>query len=873
MGMWKRTFVLAPLLGLALLIAGSAVAQPSAAAGGSDQFGVDFVNPPGDVASNARYGQATSLGVGWDRFPFYWNQMQPDQSGPIDFSATDAIVNADLAHGFQIDGVLVGAPSWAVTNNQLNLDAWSNFVSQMVTHYRGQVHVWEMWNEPDLLDSQGQGVYWTWGVPAYYQLLKTGYLAVKQADPTATVVLGGLAFPYNNQDFFPQLLKQMAQDPTAAANHGYFDVLAFHSYDRVMRMYELPLGYFGSPSFAGFRPLLRQYGLDPPIWVNELGVPIWDYGSGQDAPGRATQDEQASYFTESIADGLAAGVQKMFAFQLYDDGAGAVDPRTNLPAEYFGLIANNGVPRPAMSAFQEAVHLFAGARDVTHLTVRRGADYQNHKGLEIVTLYGTPAGKVTVAWNDDPGAPVSVGIPTSDSSATVLDKFGQAIGQVTANGGIENVSLDGATNNNNFDCYTPQGCDPNDYIIGGNPVILVEKDATVPSVAFDPLPFDSVAPIQLSWHATGTPPAGATYDIQYRDAADGVWHDWLTNTTATSGLFGDGAMQLKGGHTYEFRARMQNSSGAVVGGDYRPRPLASTVVIGGNVIRPPGANDARIEIVWPHGNLPVTKATQVNVTAAIFGHGILTSVNPNWNGTVQLWRSLNNGVEELVGTGTKRIVQAGSLNYPVWDFNDVDVAAAQNPQNKYYFRVAVAGTGYNGMIWTHGADARTYFPHQDVPTAVLTNAPQAVDAKIEIVWPHDNLPVAKATQVNVGVDLFAHGTLESVPTNDAPTVQLYRSINNGPLEEVAVGDPVLQTANGLTYPVWQFNNIDVSAARDPQNHVSFWVNVVGVQSYSNVWTHGSDARSYFPKQDVPTAVAPAATPTTTIPSTSGSNGH
>ena len=209
-----------------------------------------------------------------------------------------------------------------------------------------------------------------------------------------------------------------------------------------------------------------------------------------------------------------------------------------------------------------------------------------------------------------------------------------------------------------------------------------------------------------------------------------------------------------------------------------------------------------------------------------------------------------------MGTGTKRIAQAGSLKYPVWDFNDIDVAAAQNSQNKYYFRVAVAGRGYNGMIWTHGADARTYFPHQDIPTSVLTKAPKAVDAKIEIVWPHDNLPVAKATQVNVGVDLFAHGTLESVPTNDAPTVQLYRSINNGPLEEVAVGDPVLQTTNGLTYPVWQFNNIDVSAARDPQNHVSFWVDVVGVQSYSNVWTHGSDARSYFPKQDVPTAVAP-----------------
>ena len=34
-------------------------------------------------------------------------------------------------------------------------------------------------------------------------------------------------------------------DPTAATNHGYFDVLAFHSYDEVVRMYQLPLGYLG----------------------------------------------------------------------------------------------------------------------------------------------------------------------------------------------------------------------------------------------------------------------------------------------------------------------------------------------------------------------------------------------------------------------------------------------------------------------------------------------------------------------------------------------------------------------------------------------------------------------------------------------------
>ena len=828
----------------------------AAAAGGNSRFGVDFVSAPGTVADTQRFSQATGLGIGWDRFPFYWSSLQPTRGGPIDFSQSDAVVNADVAHGLNIDGILVGAPSWATTNGEIDLDAWSSFVSQVVTHYKGQIHAWEMWNEPDLLNAQGQGQYWTWGVPAYYQLLKYGYLAAKAADPSVTVILGGLSFPYNDQDFFPQLVDQIAADPTAAANHGYFDVLAFHSYDRVARMYELPLGYNGAPSFAGFRPLLQKIGLNPPIWVNELGVPIWDYGTGQEAPGRATQSEQANYLVESIADGMAAGVDKFFAFQLYDDGAGAVDPRSGSPAEYFGLVANDGTPRPALTTYQNTINLSSGVQAATHLTERRGAKFQNHKGVEIVTLYGTNSGRVTIAWNDDPGPPVSVGIPTGQTSAALLDPYGHTIGQMPASSGVYTVTLPGATNNNNFDCYTPNGCNPNDYIIGGTPVILVENDPNVPAVVFNPLRFDSVAPIAVSWHPTGALPSGATYDVQYRDAVDGVWHDWLSGTSQTSALFGDGGMQLQSGDTYEFRIRAHDANGNLIGGDYSNRALAATVVIGGNVLKPGASTDAKIEIVWPHGSLPVSQTTQVNVGADLFQHGSTVSASPSYTGTVQLWRSLNNGVEELVKTGTERLASAVTFNYPVWDFNDVDVSAARDPQNKYYFRVGVAGQNVNSTIWSHGADARTYFPKQDTPTGVLSTDPITVDAKIEIVWPHGNAPVAQANLANLGVDLFGHGTLQSVPITYTKTVRLYAAINNSPLQLVAVGDRVPQTQNGLTYPTWQFNNVDVSAAKDPNNRIYFRVEVVGATSYSNVWTHGVDARTYFPKQDVPSGVAP-----------------
>src|SRR5213075_1316586 len=97
----------------------------------------------------------------------YWSSMQSSRDGAIDFTASDATVNADLAHGLGVQAILVGAPAWATANDSVDFDAWSSFVSQTVAHYHGQVQAWELWNEPDMLDGQGKGVFWTWGPAAY----------------------------------------------------------------------------------------------------------------------------------------------------------------------------------------------------------------------------------------------------------------------------------------------------------------------------------------------------------------------------------------------------------------------------------------------------------------------------------------------------------------------------------------------------------------------------------------------------------------------------------------------------------------------------------------------------------------------------------
>ncbi|MBI4299929.1 MAG: hypothetical protein HY677_02245 [Chloroflexi bacterium] len=306
---------------------------------------------------------------------------------------------------------------------------------------------------------------------------------------------------------------------------------------------------------------------------------------------------------------------------------------------------------------------------------------------------------------------------------------------------------------------------------------------------------------------------------------------------------GDLALQKTDGAAIPFEKQGESISFSPEGGQiYQLR-------IGSRAVNP------RIEIVWPQDGKPVAEAKLANISGYLFYNGKGAVICQDQSPNVRLWRALNNGVEEEVAVGKRRSVSAQGLAFSAWDFDGVDVSAARDPRNKYYFRLSVDGLPGHGNIWSHGDDARTYLPAPDVPAGIAPAAPQQVDGRIEIVWPHDNLPVDKATKANVSTYLFQRGTLQSVPADWSPTVRLWRALNSGQEEEVAVGRKVMKKAGDVSFPAWEFDNIDVSAAANPVNKYYFRVTVDGIDSHSNIWSHGADARTYFPNKDVPTGVA------------------
>ncbi len=292
----------------------------------------------------------------------------------------------------------------------------------------------------------------------------------------------------------------------------------------------------------------------------------------------------------------------------------------------------------------------------------------------------------------------------------------------------------------------------------------------------------------------------------------------------------------------------------------------------------PLAVDAKIEIVFPHdarGNVSrVAEAPLVNLEVFLFERGTLNPVPCDLPNTVRL-RWTRNGVlptgqseqtpaHDLPGfpasqTGQRTIRTVGDKVFPSWVFNDVPIGfptpGADLALSKTFFFVEVDGADTRSNVWSHSADPRTFFPSQFNPPGVATTAPSVVDGMVQVVFPHSRSgaiqPVSDAPLANIAVEVFTHPMGPSVPLGFNKRVRLLQALNDGFLNPVANSQVLSRTVGTLTFPRWEFNDVDVSAANTPGNKYFFAVKVEGAETHTIIWAHGAEARTIFPQVDVP----------------------
>ena len=66
-----------------------------------------------------------------------------------------------------------------------------------------------------------------------------------------------------------------------------------------------------------------------------------------------------------------------------------------------------------------------------------------------------------------------------------------------------------------------------------------------------------------------------------------------------------------------------------------------------------------------------------------------------------------------------------------------------------------------------------------------------------------------------------------------------------------MGQPRVIDGSQFDYLIWDFNDIDISPANDPDKRIYFWLETEGVPDAPNIWTHGASGLTLAPEQDIP----------------------
>jgi hypothetical protein len=328
-------------LALALLVMGTTAGSSRAA-----EAGLAFPGP-----GNVRAADVKALGTHWVRMFLTWPDVEP-QRGVYAQNWLAAYETAfrSLPPSTKVILDVVDSPQWETGSASpitppANPYDYASMIAALAHRFGSRVDAYEIWNEED------EPRWWTGAPdpPAYVRLLQAVYPAVKTADPSATVVLGGLT----GNDY------QFLEGVYAAGGKGSFDAVGVHTDTAcsILSPYDFLRGADNRlipDSFLAYREVHAvevANGDDKPIWMTEMSwrtssavcsEGVW---AGQKAAG-VSDAQQATYLSQAYHC-LAENpyVQVALWFPLQDEGAVTS-----------GLVRADGSHKPSYAAMRAYAH-------------------------------------------------------------------------------------------------------------------------------------------------------------------------------------------------------------------------------------------------------------------------------------------------------------------------------------------------------------------------------------------------------------------------------------------------------------------------------------------------------------------------------------
>ncbi len=335
---------------------------------------------------------ATAAGVRWMRLRVSWFNIEPANTTPAfyNWSVLDQTMLTAALDGINLVVTLEGNPTWAAPTMHgpvNNLNDLKEFVGAIVARYP-QVRYWELYNEPDNIYHFGeQG-----GIYAMH--LNAVYPVIKNANPAAQLVMGGIAldwFTTEGGGFDPDFVSDMLQTCVAPC----FDVANFHYYPLFRARWNAN-GRDIIGKANAFRQMLAAYGYIRPMLSTETGW-VYQTNPGGDWGG---PDIQGRYVPKSMIRGQAANLIMTNWYALTD-----ADP--TLPGLLSGSYPFQA--RPSYTALQRLITQLKAAHFERALTASElgHSDLEGYRYVQTTTTGASE--RIDVLWYDCPGLVVGTG--------------------------------------------------------------------------------------------------------------------------------------------------------------------------------------------------------------------------------------------------------------------------------------------------------------------------------------------------------------------------------------------------------------------------------------------------------------------------------
>jgi hypothetical protein len=275
----------------------------------------------------------------WDAYAA-WPNVEP-QKGRWDFSQLDSYVSLAESHNVEILLPLGLSPVWASSRpnersaykpgnaaEPRHLDDWRDYVWHVATRYKGRIHAYEIWNEPNLSD------FFSGRPEQMLELAGAAYGVLKQVDETI-IVVSPSATSQSGVGWLERYLKM--------GGGAYADVIGFH-------LYVTPEAPEAMLDLARrLRAVLQENRLaDKPLWNTEAGWLIENRRSEVRPQSSSfskvlTLEEASAYVARCYLLNWAMGIRR-FYFYSWDSEVGGLteaDGRTlKSPATAYAEIEN-----------------------------------------------------------------------------------------------------------------------------------------------------------------------------------------------------------------------------------------------------------------------------------------------------------------------------------------------------------------------------------------------------------------------------------------------------------------------------------------------------------------------------------------------------